>query len=545
MTAYTPSARAKSAVATLLFAVEDEAVPDTHLFAEDGLSREYQRALAVLRACAGSEQRVVAAQAKAEEPMPQRIQSRFGGGEQEVRSVDLAKLHGFFDQSEPLPLPTAPPEHGPETELQAEPTVANVALPTPEPQKDEKPAVPVQAPPASPSPFAVRRSVNLANARAGQDYSDRLEIEGERDLKLITAGRSGLVFDEVTSVFSGTPTEAGDHELRLKGRIDDRPAEITVNFAVVADPKTLWTTLPSDEADPFWKPDEAFTALDGPGLRMLGASKRGRSHAKTGGFREDDYSFALHGDWHIAAVADGAGSARFSRRGSKLAVETVTAALPPLIDEHLGSDFEPLLARHLGSESVESDIATRLYHSLVAAAYKAAEALVAQAEQLGESPSKLSTTIIIVIARRFGARWFVGSFSIGDGGAAVWNAETGTVKPLTAPDAGEYAGQTRFLAKSEFADPIEVIKRLNFATPERFTAIALMSDGITDPKLPTDKAFADPATWMTLWRDDLTKEIDFSAPDAEIEAKFLAWLDFWSPGNHDDRTLVVLLPKEG
>ena len=126
----------------------------------------------------------------------------------------------------------------------------------------------------------------------------------------------------------------------------------------------------------------------------------------------------------------------------------------------------------------------------------------------------------------------------------MFDGEAGTVKPLTAPDSGEYAGQTRFLARSEFADAGEVIKRLKHATPERFTAIALMSDGITDPKLPTDKAFADPAAWTGLWQDDLTAQVDFAASDADIEAGFLAWLDFWSPGNHDDRTLAVLLPKE-
>jgi hypothetical protein len=72
-----------------------------------------------------------------------------------------------------------------------------------------------------------------------------------------------------------------------------------------------------------------------------------------------------------------------------------------------------------------------------------------------------------------------------------------------------------------------------------------MSDGITDPKLPTENAFADPAIWAALWKDDLAAEVDFMASDEVIEEQFLAWLDFWSPGNHDDRTLAVLLPQEG
>lgn len=552
MTGYTPSARARSAVATLLYAVEAEPVPDTHMFAEDGLSRDYQRALAVLRACACSDAQSAAVPPPASEaspspqPEPERIMSRFGGGEQEVRTVDITKLHGFFDQSEPLPVPSPEPQPVQMPDAAAQPEAGppgSAALPPP-PRKDAQPATPVSAPPPTASLLSVRKTVPLRNARAGEPYSGRLAIEGARDLKLVNAGRSGLVFDEQTGVFSGTPEEAGDHELRLKGRIDDRLADITATLIVVADPKSLWKSLPSDPTLPFAKPDEAFRAIEGEALRMFAASKRGRSHARDAGFREDDFALAAHGAWHIVAVADGAGSASLSRRGSRLAVQTATEALQPLIDEHLGDDFLPLVERHLSGEPVENEIGTRLYNTLVAAAYKAAEALVSEAERLDESIAKLSTTIILIIARRVGERWFVAGFSIGDGGAAVFDVDASTVHPLTAPDSGEYAGQTRFLARSEFGEGSDVTKRLRFATPERFTAIAVMSDGITDPKLPTDRAFAEPTTWATLWKDDLTKDVDFSAPVGEIEAKFLAWLDFWSPGNHDDRTLAVLLPAE-
>lgn len=403
-------------------------------------------------------------------------------------------------------------------------------------QKDDEPAAPVAA---TSSLIALRQTVTLKNARAGEDYSDTLVLDRVRDVTLCDAGGSGLSFDAADWTFAGVPGQAGDFELRLTARIDDRPAEITARLAVIADPKSLWTSEPSDQSAPFWKPDEDFSLVEGEGLRMVAASKRGRSHAKGGGFREDDFALAAHGPWHIAAVADGAGSARLSRLGSRLATETATRELPSLIDQHLADGLEELIQHPGGAE----EILQRLYKVLITAAFAAAEALQKQAEQLGEPAASLSTTLILVIARQFESRWFVASFSIGDGGAAQLDLESKSVQPLTAPDSGEYAGQTRFLAKSEFGNAEEVSKRLRFAAPKRFTAIALMSDGITDPKLPTDAIFADPAAWESFWSDDLAKQVDFAGPEEELREDFLAWLDFWSPGNHDDRTLAVLLPR--
>ena len=75
-----------------------------------------------------------------------------------------------------------------------------------------------------------------------------------------------------------------------------------------------------------------------------------------------------------------------------------------------------------------------------------------------------------------------------------------------------------------------------------FTAIAVMTDGITDPKFPTDTVFATPAAWMTFWHDDLAKHVVFSRGNPQIKAQLMEWMEFWSAGNHDDRTLALMLP---
>ena len=156
--------------------------------------------------------------------------------------------------------------------------------------------------------------------------------------------------------------------------------------------------------------------------------------------------------------------------------------------------------------------------------------------------SVYSTTLIIGVARKVRNLWFIAGFAIGDGGMAVFDVADRSLKPMSVPDSGEYAGQTRFLHKSEFASYEDVERRLFFDIRSNFTAIALMTDGITDPKFPTDHAFADPAQWMAFWEQDLGKAVQFSRGNQEIKRQFMDWMDFWSPGNHDDRTLAILVP---
>ena len=66
-----------------------------------------------------------------------------------------------------------------------------------------------------------------------------------------------------------------------------------------------------------------------------------------------------------------------------------------------------------------------------------------------------------------------------------------------------------------------------------------MTDGITDPKFETDANLLKVEKWNELWQD-LSKEVDFSDDNEASADQLLNWLDFWSPGNHDDRTIAIL-----
>ena len=107
--------------------------------------------------------------------------------------------------------------------------------------------------------------------------------------------------------------------------------ERKLTFILNPDPKTLWKDIPTPRDTEYYKEDSQMQYVkveekDGvPRKDIVAASQRGRSHAHEGKPRDDH--FLLHyckdTEWYIMAVADGAGSAKYSREGSRIACETV------------------------------------------------------------------------------------------------------------------------------------------------------------------------------------------------------------------------------
>jgi hypothetical protein len=62
---------------------------------------------------------------------------------------------------------------------------------------------------------------------------------------------------------------------------------------------------------------------------------------------------------------------------------------------------------------------------------------------------------------------------------------------------------------------------------------------VSDPKFETEAKLADLSAWDELW-DDLQAGAGLSSPDEHPDQRLLEWLDFWSQGNHDDRTIAFI-----
>ena len=130
------------------------------------------------------------------------------------------------------------------------------------------------------------------------------------------------------------------------------------------------------------------------------------------------------------------------------------------------------------------------------------------------------------------------SFSVGDGAIGLVDASRGISALLNRPDEGQYFGETMFLSENIITEPAEVAARINIKLVDRFDALLLMTDGVTDPVFSSDRNLNDMRCWLDFW-NGLSQTVVFSRINAELERQLLGWLDFWSRGNHDDRTLVA------
>ena len=396
---------------------------------------------------------------------------------------------------------------------------------------------------------AKSKSFVLPNGMVGKPYSTVLEFvpEGNLFVQIDKMKEIGLDYDEATRTLSGTPSLQGEHKIFFAYRITYSTGKFddyyyVLHFTVNHDPRSLWKNLESNKDDQYWKPDEDKKILLTPELAMVAASKRGRSHAHEGSFRDDDFSLHFKEDigWHITAVADGAGSAQYSRRGSQIACETAIRFLDETLNAEFTANLEKLAAAYMEDPSNEArkEIGDQLYLSVGTAAFNAQKAIEEEAKEKDAQSKDYSTTLIVSINKKFSFGHFIGAFWVGDGGIGIYH-EGKSVKVLGDSDGGEFAGQTRFLTMSETTQPVELFRRLRFDIVDDFTALVLMSDGITDAKFQTDNNLVRIEKWDELWKD-ITASVKLDRDNKEMDQQLLDWLDFWSPGNHDDRTIAIV-----
>jgi serine/threonine protein phosphatase PrpC len=316
----------------------------------------------------------------------------------------------------------------------------------------------------------------------------------------------------------GTPALDGTHLIRLECA-DANGATVRgeAQLVISRDPRSLWRNVPSERSTAYWKPDQVSQRALCRGWRALALSRRGRAHANVGKCREDDVALQAVGEHMIAvAVADGAGSAAASRLGSHLAV---TAAI-----QALGAGAPALTPETLHSRLSE-------------AAGAAATALHAAVEHHGMALADLSTTLLlcVLVPEPPG---LLGCLQIGDGAIA---ASDGTrIQPLSSADHGDYAGQTMFLSNARL-EPRELATRIHVRALQPMHWVMLATDGVTDPHLETEQAMHDAHCWAPI-----ATQLERATADPEQAEHILAqWLDAFTPGHHDDRTLVLLHPDPG
>jgi serine/threonine protein phosphatase PrpC len=408
------------------------------------------------------------------------------------------------------------------------------------------------------------KQITFLNGKVGKEYNivfdfEKLNFADIAEVSFEGLEKIGLHYFPEEKKIKGIPTVAGDHKITMNFKRKDwtegkplLPRDVI--FIINPDPKSLWKNIPTPGDIEYYKPDSDKSFIKVPSKKdvackdLVAASQRGRSHAIEGKPRDDDFAlyFDNETEWCVMVVADGAGSAPFSRRGSPIACQTAI----DICSKHLAkdgiSDVLDLAINEYYKENLEknrSDLYKALHSEVLAkAAWKAYSSISNEATAKQRKPKEYATTFLLTICKKFDFGWFVGAFWVGDGGIGIYRKETQELKVLGEPDGGEFAGQTRFLTMPEiFSDRV----RTRFEIVEDFTAIILMTDGVTDPKFETDANLNRIEKWHDLWNDlngnnEDNLKVDFSDNNEQTAEQLLKWLDFWSKGNHDDRTIAIL-----
>jgi Protein phosphatase 2C len=405
----------------------------------------------------------------------------------------------------------------------------------------------------------VQQYVMLPNAIVNKKYESKIDF-----LKLdwnnivfsdfTNLENSGLHYDSSEEIISGIPSTSGDLKttflFRLEGEADDsvlheKPMTIIIN----PDPKSLWKNLESDQNDVFWKEDNVAEVGNFLDKKIVISSKRGRSHANVGSFRDDDYAYKNFSDtgWSVLAVSDGAGSASDSRQGSKLACEWVISYFESNFTTEFLKDFDQTLLKHSTNPDAETQkqISHFVYNNLSKAAHDVHKKLEEFALNNNKELKDFHSTLIFTLVKKYEFGYAILTFGVGDCPIGLINKDLTEIKLMNWLDVGEFGGGTRFITMPEIFQSDKFSSRFGFTLTQDFSYLMLMTDGIYDPKFVVEANLEKIESWKEFLEDlngknDDNSVVDFNYQNLEIANQLSTWMDFWNPGNHDDRTLAII-----
>jgi serine/threonine protein phosphatase PrpC len=404
----------------------------------------------------------------------------------------------------------------------------------------------------------LQQPIRILNATVGKPYEAKFDFD-KFNWKDIThfefdgLETAGLRYDEKSRQITGTPTQSGDvkfiFRFKVEGQSEEEPFnEKVISLIINPDPKSLWKNLESDKNDPYWKEDHVTLLAPLADRHILVSSKRGRSHANVGSFREDDFAFKeLENRWSVVVVTDGAGSAKLSRQGSAIACQGVVDFFTqqPSVESMAELDDILLQYRNNTGEETPKKLNRLVYDNLGKAAFGVHKQLEEFARKEGVPLKDLNATLAITLFKKYEMGYALLSFGVGDCPMAVLNREMTEVKVLNWLDVGEFGGGTRFITMPEIFQNEKFATRFGFKLVEDFSYLILMSDGIYDPKFAVEANLTNMKKWQEFLadlqgRNEDGVKVELRADNPEIVAQLDRWMDFWSPGNHDDRTLAIV-----
>jgi len=414
----------------------------------------------------------------------------------------------------------------------------------------------------------------IPNATIGKPYEAKIDFQ-KLNLNDLTfeqfegIEQIGLSYNKLTNTINGTPTQSGDIKIKLlfniEGENEAAPKnEKSISLVVNPDPKSLWQKISSDINDIFWKEDDVSITDKLGDKNIVVSSKRGRSHQNVGSFRDDDFAFKYFEKtgWSVVAVSDGAGNYSLSRKGSQLACNSVIEYFENHSDIEKSEEFEIKINEFNISkdETLLKELEVLAKQNLYKATVFVHNKIKEHSEETYKSNPELfnnpkaknyldyyHSTLIFALFKKYDFGYVVLTFGVGDCPIAIMNKEKSETTLLNWLDVGEFGGGTRFITQADIFHSTEhpMATRFNFNIFPDFSYLFLMTDGIYDAKFVVEANLEKNEKWNEFLEDLHGKnedniKVDFDYSNNEIATQLSTWMDFWSQGNHDDRTLAIV-----
>ena len=187
--------------------------------------------------------------------------------------------------------------------------------------------------------------------------------------------------------------------------------------------------------------------------KAAGVSVRGFSHIDSGVPCQDAHAVQIFEHGFVAAVADGAGSARYSERGASL-----------FVDKLVYASNIPYLLETMDEQSIAIEVKDCIY--------RCREQLLLEISESDEELALADFAATLMVAVSNGESGFF--FHIGDGAAAAFPKAYPENAIISKPENGQYANETYFVTMNEWEQHLRVS---SFCDNE--DTFLLMSDGVT------------------------------------------------------------------
>lgn len=317
----------------------------------------------------------------------------------------------------------------------------------------------------------------------------------------------------------------------------DPMSQVSESLRPYISPRTFhYHPLPTREEDPhpeWWYPENEQKVETGVCIKerqwvMAAASRRGLSHQHQNSQRDDAFAMSSTNGWNILAVADGAGSAKFSRvtanESTRRAVETVKRNAP----------VSPISNLTQAKLSIEKAV-----HAAISDVYNFQESF-----NRKNSLDKRDTycTFLMLVHQPFeDGNCLFSALQIGDGYMMAASPTTQRSSPIAAGDHGSVSNESLFVlnfSKNELLNRVTVTE-----SPAPMELFLMVTDGIEEDMKPGPKQDKQGITVHDRFRD-FAFELKLQHliwPEPAEWGKLLDWrISYERKGSFDDRTIAIL-----